>query len=162
MTDIPNASETLVVPEKVASGFMEQALAKPIEVSHPVKSDNVKDKILHCTKKSTLITAPVLSTLLTVGSFHLSMAALGDNIFLYMGGILGASFSIIGGIGGIAVGATSIVEGNRNFAPLPVSKKYRESQEQAKEEANKLSIAPFDEWDTLFDQNFPQAIESNK
>lgn len=155
-------SETFIVPEKVVSGFREHAMAKSTEAVDPAKPNNFMGKILHYTKKSTLITAPALSTAMTVGSFSIAISALGDNIFLYIGGILGATVSIIGGVGGIAAGAASISSGDREFAPLPVSKQYRELQEQAKAEENQVSIAPFDEWDKIFENNCLQPIENIK
>lgn len=151
------ASNVLVVPQKVIAGFQEVAIGNS-DNSYPIKPDTLGSKLTHYTKKSTLVTAPLVSTALTVASFSTAISVIGDNFLVYVASLLGAAFSIVGGILGLAAGFVSIQEGDRSFAPLPASKKYLESKEKAKQ----VSIAPFDSWDVVFEKNALNATENNK
>lgn len=151
-----NTNNVLVVPPAIIAGFKEVSIGNKENTN--VELDTPRRKISYYMKKSTLVSVPLVSAALTVSSFSTAISVIGDNAFIYGALILGATFSTIGGIGGLTAGLVSISEGDRSFAPLPASKKYLELKEKAKQ----VSIAPFDSWDSIFEKNNIQAINDKK
>lgn len=136
----------IVVPETAVPAFSHAILPKPeLAVTLPPKT--LKGKILRGFQKSTLITAPVVA----VGGIGGMMAAplfleftVANALVVLVGGMVTSVF----GMGGTLCAVDSLNKGDRNWTPLPPTKKYLELEARKQESV----IQPFKNWDEVFDR----------
>lgn len=138
---------TIVVPEPAVPAFSNAILPKP-ELAVKVPPKTLEGKLKNGLKKSSLITAPVL-TLGCLGQLAVAPQFLDFNflnVMIVMSlGVFGTSTGIVGSLHAV----DSLIKGDRSWTPLPPTKKFLEL-EAAKQ---KSLIQPFKDWDDVFAKN---------
>lgn len=139
---------TLVVPEKVIPAFQNSLLPRiSPTVVEPKKTISRSLKAVF--NKSTAISGPALAIGSMTGFVSFAQVDPNPDLFTLMGVTLAFMTGMVGGSFGAVNSFISLINGDREFFPLPATKEYLQ-RELSKQDA---LITPFSEWDKVFAKN---------